>query len=195
MFALTQTTGTYIYDSQGIELHHLDKSLGIEYLPYHFLLVLYDQKKLKYYDTTTGVLIADHIARNPYTVMRQNPSNAIIALGSAKGTVEWWTPGIGTPALKVFVGAGISDIGFYKGYMYTSAEDLKIWDSRTLKPLYTYALDRKSTSIELSQSGLLAINYGFKMAIYKDAHISKQTHPYMLYKPNTHITNCKFVPF
>jgi hypothetical protein len=56
-------------------------------LPYHFLLVAYDQRKLKYYDTTTGHVIADHIARNPYTVMRQNPSNAIIALGSAKGTV------------------------------------------------------------------------------------------------------------
>lgn len=56
-------------------------------MPYHFLLATYDQRKLRYYDTTTGHVIADHIARNPYTVMRQNRSNAIIALGSAKGTV------------------------------------------------------------------------------------------------------------
>ncbi len=56
-------------------------------MPYHFLLVSYDQKKLKYYDTTTGHIIADHIARNPYTVMRQNRSNGIIALGSSKGVV------------------------------------------------------------------------------------------------------------
>jgi hypothetical protein len=56
-------------------------------LPYHFLLASYDQKKLKYYDTTTGHIIADHVAKNPYTVMKQNKSNAIIALGSAKGVV------------------------------------------------------------------------------------------------------------
>lgn len=87
MFALTQSSGTYIYDSRGIELHKLDNSLGLEYLPYHFLLVTYDNRKLKYYDTTTGHIVADHNARSPYTVMRQNPSNAIIALGSAKGTV------------------------------------------------------------------------------------------------------------
>jgi len=51
------------------------------------LLVSYDQKKLKYYDTTTGYIIADHVARNPYTIMRQNRSNGIIALGSSKGVV------------------------------------------------------------------------------------------------------------
>lgn len=87
MFALAQSTGTYIYDNRGIELHKLDSSLGLEYLPYHFLLASYDNRKLRYYDTTTGHIVADHIARNPYTVMRHNNSNAIIALGSAKGTV------------------------------------------------------------------------------------------------------------
>ena len=61
--------------------------MGLEYLPYHFLLVTYDQRKLKYYDTTSGQVIADHVARNPYTVMRQNHSNGVIALGSSKGTV------------------------------------------------------------------------------------------------------------
>ena len=122
----------------------------MEYLPYHFLLATYDQRKLRYYDTTTGHVIADHVAKNPYTVMRQNPSNAIIALGSSKGTVEWWTPGIGTPAIKMFVGAGISDIGFHKGYMYTAAESLKVWDSRMLKVLHTYPLERKLNSLEVS---------------------------------------------
>lgn len=87
MFALSQVSNTFVYDNRGIQLHKLDRSLGIQYLPYHFLLVSYDQKKLKYYDTTTGHIIADHIARNPYTVMRQNRSNGIIALGSSKGVV------------------------------------------------------------------------------------------------------------
>lgn len=53
--------------------------------------------------------------------MRQNTSNGIIALGSSKGTVQWWTPGVGTPPVKLFVGGGITDIGFHKGYMFTAA--------------------------------------------------------------------------
>lgn len=99
----------------------MDKMFELEYLPYHFLLAGYDRKKLRYYDTTTGHVVADHVAKNPYTVMRQNPSNAVIALGSSKGVVEWWTPGVGTPAIKLFVGAGITDIAFHKGYMYTAS--------------------------------------------------------------------------
>lgn len=79
--------------------------------------------------------------------MRQNHSNAIIALGSAKGTVEWWTPGVGTPAIKLFVGAAVDDIGFYKNYMYTASEDIKIWDTRMLKVVHTYPLHRKIVSL------------------------------------------------
>ncbi len=47
----------------------------------------YDQRKLRYYDTSSGHIVADHIAKSPYTVMRQNKSNGVIALGSAKGVV------------------------------------------------------------------------------------------------------------
>jgi hypothetical protein len=51
------------------------------------LLVTYNQRKLKYYDTSSGHIIADHQAKNPYTIMRQNKSNGVIALGSSKGVV------------------------------------------------------------------------------------------------------------
>ena len=51
--------------------------------------------------------------------------------------------------------------------MYTASEEVKVWDSRMLKVLHSYPLHRRATSIELSQSGLLAINYGFKLNIYK----------------------------
>lgn len=87
MIALSQPNHTYIYDNQGIELHQLPQSLGIQYLPYHFLLTLYDNRRLKYYDTTTGHIIADHNARNHYTTMAQNKTNAIIAMGTSKGVV------------------------------------------------------------------------------------------------------------
>jgi U3 small nucleolar RNA-associated protein 7 len=163
MFALSQRENTFIYDSRGIELHKLPSSFGLEYLPYHFLLAAYDNRKLKYYDTTTGHIIADHTARNTYTAFRQNKSNAVIAMGTSKGVVEWWTPGIGTPAIELFVGGKVDDIGFHKGYMYTVADKLKVWDSRMLKVLYEHNLPRRASSMEVSDSGILAINYGFKV--------------------------------
>ena len=78
-------------------------------------------------------MIADHRARNQYTVMNQNKSNAIIAMGTSKGVVEWWTPGIGKPAISLFVGSKLDGIGFHKGYMYTVSDKIKVWDSRMLK--------------------------------------------------------------
>lgn len=51
--------------------------------------------------------------------------------------------------------------------MYTAGENVKVWDSRMLKVLHTYPINRKLTSMEISQSGLLALNYGFRMDIYK----------------------------
>jgi U3 small nucleolar RNA-associated protein 7 len=87
MMALCQLSNTFIYDNRGLELHKLPFSLGVQYLPYHFLLALYDNKKLKYYDTTTGHIVADHIAKNSYTCMSQNKSNAVIAMGTSKGVV------------------------------------------------------------------------------------------------------------
>lgn len=127
--------------------------------------------------------------------MRQNKSNAIIALGSSKGVVEWWTPGNGVPGVKIFVGSAVSDIGFYKGYMVTASDNIKIWDSRMLKVLHEYPLHRKLNSLELSQTGLLALNYGYKTEVFKDFYVSRQTHSYLHYNcPNT-INNMKFTPF
>lgn len=47
--------------------------------------------------------------------------------------------------------------------MYTLADKLKVWDTRMLKVVDTHNLPRRAKNIEISDSGLAAINYGFKV--------------------------------
>lgn len=115
--------------------------------------------------------MADHTAKNQYTTMAQNPSNAVIAAGTSKGVVEWWTPGVGTPGVQLFVGSKVESIAFHKGYMYTLTDRIKVWDSRMLKLVSEQVLPRRAQSLTTSASGLLAVNYGFKVEFFKDMHI------------------------
>jgi U3 small nucleolar RNA-associated protein 7 len=197
MFALAQKQHLFVYDKQGTEIHKLPESHGLEYLPYHFLLASLGTNKLSYYDTSTGFVVAEHTSRQPYTAIRQNPSNGIIGLSTAKGTVEWWTPGMGRPAVQIFVGSSVVDMGFHKEYMVTASNVIKIWDTRRLdQAVFTYPTKRVVSGVEISAMGLLAVNYGFELEMWKDVFGVKQTHPYMKH-PATgkNINNMRFVPF
>ena len=64
MVAVAQKKYVYIYDKSGMEIHclrnHLEP-LKLEFLPYHFLLASVGRTGyLKYQDTSTGQLIAEH---------------------------------------------------------------------------------------------------------------------------------------
>jgi U3 small nucleolar RNA-associated protein 7 len=88
MFAVAQKKYVYIYDKTGMELHclrnHLEP-LKLEFLPYHFLLASVGQTGyLKYQDTSTGKLVAEHRTKlGPCNVMQMNSYNAILHLGHA----------------------------------------------------------------------------------------------------------------
>lgn len=167
LFALAQKNHLYIYDDHGVEIHKLPISLGIEYLPYHFLLASYCSNGLTYYDTSTGNIVAQHHSRQPYTTISQNASNAVIALGTAKGTVEWWCPATGRPAVQIFAGAAVSSISFHREYMVTASENVKVWDTRMMKVVHSYPTHKKTNGLTISATGILAINYGHETQFYK----------------------------
>lgn len=66
-----------------------------------------DDGKLQYLDTTTGAIVSLRNIKQPQcTVMRQNPYNAIICLGHARGTVTMWAPNEPVPAVKMLCHSG-----------------------------------------------------------------------------------------
>lgn len=62
-FALAQKTNAFIYDFQGLEIHHLDnvhEPIHLEYLPYHYLLVSMSRHgKLTFTDVSIGQTAAE----------------------------------------------------------------------------------------------------------------------------------------
>lgn len=81
--------------------------------------------------------------------------------------------------------------------MYTIADQLKIWDTRMLKIMHSQDLPRRAKGIEVSDSGLVAINYGFKVEFWKDLHVEKQTLPYLRHQCSSKyaVNNAVFAPF
>ena len=97
LYATAQKKYVYIYDKDGVELHILRNHIQpnvLDFLPYHFLLVSVGQAGyLKYQDTSTGQLVAEHRTKlGDCRVMRQNPFNACMCLGHGNGTVRLVPP-------------------------------------------------------------------------------------------------------
>ncbi|KAF9439234.1 Small subunit (SSU) processome component [Entomortierella beljakovae] len=206
MFAVAQKKYVYIYDKTGMEIHCLRNHIEatkLDFLPYHFLLTsIGNTGYLKYQDTSTGQLVAEHRTKlGKCDVMTQNPATAIMHLGHGNGTVTLWSPNMSTPLVKMQCHRGpvtAMAIGHSGSYMATAGLDgqLKLWDLRTYKAVQEYFTPTPASSLSVSQRGLLAVGFGSHVSIWKDPFKTKQVSPYMNHlQPASAVNDVRFVPF
>jgi U3 small nucleolar RNA-associated protein 7 len=174
-FAAAQKEHVFIYDAAGVELHRLDQHKEVthmEFLPYHFLLATTGHAGyLKYTDTSMGKMVIEMPTKERVTSFRQNPYNAIIHIGSERGTVSLWSPNSTVPLVKVLAhhwpvrAIGIDREG---RYMVSSGDDMKmaVWDVRMFKEVHKYNLHRPGLSIDISARNMTAISWGTQASIW-----------------------------
>ncbi|MBN3291632.1 WDR46 protein, partial [Polypterus senegalus] len=205
MFAVAQKKWLYIYDNQGIELHCLKKFndvLRMEFLPYHFLLATASATGfLQYLDISVGKEVnAINAKCGRLDVMAQNPQNAIIHLGHPTGTVTLWSPSQKEPLVKMLCHRGgvrsvaVDNTGTY---MVTSGLDrkLKVFDVRTFQALKSYVLPAGSSSLSISQRGLLACGSGNTVQVYKNVWGTPVNKPYMAHSVKGSVWGVRYCPF
>ncbi|CAH1100101.1 unnamed protein product [Psylliodes chrysocephalus] len=206
MFAVAQKSWVYIYDNQGIELHcikRLNKVSRMEFLPYHFLLAsCSDEGYLSWLDISIGQIVGQyntHLGR--LSVLTQNPWNATLCLGHAKGVVSFWSPTAREPLAKMLchkapiLGIHVDPSGTY---MATSASnrELKIWDVRKLDgPVQEYKLIQAANHLNFSQKRMLALGMGNVVEVYRDCCATAAKRAYLRHRFVTPISNFSFCPY
>lgn len=207
LYAVAQKSYMHIYDSNGLEIHRLKshpEPKFIEYLPYHFLMASISRKGvMNFQDISVGNIAATYKTkiREP-DAFALNPWNALIGVGDSRGVVQMYIPSSATPVVKVLAQNGpITSLSFSRdgNYFVTSGTEgkMKIWDSRVLKSLDEYWVPSVAKNVRISQTGLLAVSYGWNVIVWKDWHLQKQKLPYMKHMiPNDKvIKSMQFVPY
>lgn len=205
LWAAAQKKYVYIYDNQGIEIHclrDLMMTYRLDFLPYHYLMVSVGEfGELVYYDISTGQIAAKHrTRRGPCDVMRQNPQNAVVHLGHTKGTVTLWTPNLGKPAVEMLCHKGrITSLAAHDNYVVTAGVDGKwrLWDLRRYEALQSFNyFGSPPSSVDISQTGLVALGFGSHVQIWKDVFNKKKAALYMTHEtPGEQVTCLRFRPF
>jgi len=192
MLALAQKKNVFIYDDAGSEIHRMTDHTDIfrmQFLPYHWLLATVGRAGyLRYHDTSTGEPVSTHRTRlGPCSVMRQNPSNAVIHLGHTNGTVTLWSPANSDYLVKILChrGSPISCLSVDRSgrYMVTGGADsqVRIWDLRMYKETHSYfTRGGPPTDLDISQRGILGIGHGCHTTFWSPEALKvKVTSPYM----------------
>ncbi|XP_076654180.1 WD repeat-containing protein 46 [Halictus rubicundus] len=204
MFAVAQKQWVYIYDNQGIELHCLKQMNNInklEFLPYHFLLASGSREGyLSWLDVSIGKFVGSCNARlGNIQTMTQNPSNAVLCVGSTKGVVSMWSPNSREPLAKMlchFHAINALAVHPYGTYMATScpANFVKVWDIRQLAgPVHKYKTRSPVQHLSYSQCGQLAMAMGNVVEVYRPSTDGMK--PYLRHKADWTVSSMQFCPF
>ncbi|KAF8559395.1 BING4CT-domain-containing protein [Imleria badia] len=214
-FAVAQKKYVFIYDRNGVELHRLKSHIEptrLEFLPYHWLLAsVGNSGYLKYQDTSTGAIIAEHRTKaGACRTMTQNRHNAVIHLGHQNGVVSLWTPNLPHPAVQLLahlgpvVGLSV-DPSTGGRYMASSGADgtVKIWDCRNWKgAVREWTTRGGGAELEWSAKGALAVATGGSVNVYTKPSIqapftAKVAPPLYLTHATPHrpLTSVRFCPF
>lgn len=171
LFAVAQKKWVHFYDNKGIEIHCVKKMYNVnqlEFLPFHFLLASgSNDGYLKWLDVSIGEMVTEYKStEDRIKIMKQNPSNAVISVGGAKGVVSFYSPAVREPLIKVLCHPSpITGIAFSSAgdKMVTTGVDrrIKLWDVRTFKdPIAEYITRSPVNHISMSQKNSLAIALG-----------------------------------
>lgn len=209
MMAVAQTNHVYVYDDTGAEIHKLGEHadpMALEFLPYHWLLASVGRAgHLTYQDTSTGEVVSKLRTKlGPCDVMRQNPSNSVLHLGHANGTVTLWSPS--SPQylakLQCHKGAPLTSmaIDLSGNTMVTGGADrqIKIWDLRKFQCTHAYFCDAGvPSSMDLSQRSVLGIGHAGHATFWAPNALKKKVkQPYMHHiMPSTSVETLRFRPF
>ncbi|KAI0056365.1 BING4CT-domain-containing protein [Artomyces pyxidatus] len=212
-FAVAQSKYVFIYDRDGVELHRLKSHVEptrLEFLPFHWLLATVGNAGyLKYQDTSTGQLVAEHRTKlGACTTMTQNQHNAVIHLGHQNGTVTLWTPNLPHPAVRLLAHLGpvcsvAVDPSAGGRYMATAGEDgiVKVWDCRNWKgAVRQWAARGGNGEVGWSQRGYLSVASGGSVYARPSIHETfPGTSPPPLYLthpiPHRPLRSIRFCPY
>ncbi|GAA6056938.1 hypothetical protein JCM3770_007153 [Rhodotorula araucariae] len=212
-YAVAQKKYVYIYDKQGLEVHQLRAHIEVnrmEFLPFHFLLAtIGNPGYLKYQDTSTGQLVAEHRTKlGAVDAMAQNPHSAMIHLGHSNGTVTLWSPSVSHAQVKLLahsspVTSVAVDPSTLGQRMVTTSLDgsVKIWDTRMWRALNEYGMKKTPRTSAWSQKGMLAVGWGNHVSVFNDlsrpsASPRAPPPPYLTHTfPSTPVHRLAFSPF
>merc|ERR1712217_614502 len=188
LLAVAQKKYIFIYDKHGSEINCLVNHLGaqrLEFLRHHMLLASVGKGGiLRYQDISIGKKISEHkTSYGTCNVMRQNPWNAVLCLGHYNGIVSMWTPNVAKPVTKILCHRGSVTtvaVDTTGNYLVTTGIDqqLKMWDIRTLNPLYQYVSKDPITCTDISDKGLLAVGYGRRIEVWNQLINCKEQSKY-----------------
>ncbi|KAL8277687.1 hypothetical protein RQP46_009960 [Phenoliferia psychrophenolica] len=212
-FAVAQKKYVYIYDKSGLEVHQLRDHIEVnqmEFLPYHFLLAtIGNAGYLKYHDTSTGQLVAEHRTKlGSCQTMAQNPHNAFLHLGHQNGTVSLWSPSVSKAQVQLQAHRGpvvsiALDPSTMGARMVTAGLDgtVKVWDTRKWAVLNEYHFKKTPASAAFSQKGLLGLGWGNHISVFNDLQKPGQNPrmpppPYLTHTfPGVPVHSIAFCPF